>query len=78
MYCIGAPCRPLISMKINSYSSKARVSCLKTFRTRHEALQKLAIFFKHRKDEFGDIPDSGGTTPTKYSTVIPLPKPLLS
>ncbi|XP_045906876.1 uncharacterized protein si:ch211-188c16.1 isoform X2 [Micropterus dolomieu] len=34
--------------------------------TRHEALQKLAIFFKHRKDEFGDIPDSGGTTPTKY------------
>lgn len=33
--------------------------------TRHEALQKLAIFFKHRKDEFGDIPDSGGTTPTK-------------
>ncbi|XP_067461313.1 FYN-binding protein 1 isoform X2 [Thunnus thynnus] len=31
--------------------------------TRHEALQKLAIFFQH-KDEFGDISDSGGATPT--------------
>ncbi|XP_044076847.1 uncharacterized protein si:ch211-188c16.1 isoform X3 [Siniperca chuatsi] len=35
-----------------------------TFRTRHEALQKLAIFFQHSKDEFGDIPGSGGATPT--------------
>ncbi|XP_078120503.1 uncharacterized protein LOC144526747 [Sander vitreus] len=32
--------------------------------TRHEALQKLAIFFQHSKDEFSDIPDSGGATPT--------------
>ncbi|XP_037642814.1 uncharacterized protein si:ch211-188c16.1 isoform X2 [Sebastes umbrosus] len=32
--------------------------------TRHEALQKLAIFFQHSKDEFGDIPDGGGATPT--------------
>ncbi|XP_039671140.1 FYN-binding protein 2 isoform X3 [Perca fluviatilis] len=32
--------------------------------TRHEALQKLAIFFQHTKDEFSDIPDSGGATPT--------------
>ncbi|XP_028450024.1 FYN-binding protein 2 isoform X3 [Perca flavescens] len=31
---------------------------------RHEALQKLAIFFQHTKDEFNDIPDSGGATPT--------------
>ncbi|XP_051249829.1 uncharacterized protein si:ch211-188c16.1 isoform X2 [Dicentrarchus labrax] len=29
--------------------------------TRHEALQKLAIFFQHSKDEFGD---SGEATPT--------------
>lgn len=29
--------------------------------TRHEALQKLAIFFQHSKDEFGD---GGGATPT--------------
>lgn len=41
-----------------------------TFRTRHEALQKLAIFFQHGKGEFGDIPDSGGATPTKYSTLL--------
>lgn len=41
-----------------------------TFRTRHEALQKLAIFFQHSKDEFGDIPDSGGATPTKYSSLL--------
>ncbi|XP_070700885.1 uncharacterized protein [Pempheris klunzingeri] len=33
--------------------------------TRHEALQKLAIFFQHSKEEFGDNPDSGGATPTK-------------
>ncbi|XP_031149193.1 uncharacterized protein si:ch211-188c16.1 isoform X7 [Sander lucioperca] len=33
--------------------------------TRHEALQKLAIFFQHSKEEFSDIPDSGGATPTK-------------
>ncbi|XP_031149170.1 uncharacterized protein si:ch211-188c16.1 isoform X2 [Sander lucioperca] len=32
--------------------------------TRHEALQKLAIFFQHSKEEFSDIPDSGGATPT--------------
>ncbi|XP_034411841.1 uncharacterized protein si:ch211-188c16.1 isoform X2 [Cyclopterus lumpus] len=32
--------------------------------TRHEALQKLAIFFQHRKDTFDDIPGSGGETPT--------------
>ncbi|KAM7401134.1 hypothetical protein PAMA_005361 [Pampus argenteus] len=33
--------------------------------TRHEALQKLAIFFQHCTDEFGDMSDSGGATPTK-------------
>lgn len=32
--------------------------------TRHEALQKLAIFFQHNKDDFDDIPDGGGPTPT--------------
>ncbi|KAI3375215.1 hypothetical protein L3Q82_021721, partial [Scortum barcoo] len=32
---------------------------------RHEALQKLAVFFQHSKNEFGDIPDSGGANPTK-------------
>ncbi|XP_061652932.1 titin [Phyllopteryx taeniolatus] len=32
--------------------------------TRHEALQKLAIFFEHAKGEFGDVPDSGAPTPT--------------
>ncbi|XP_028283886.1 uncharacterized protein LOC114450135 [Parambassis ranga] len=31
--------------------------------TRHEALQKLAIFFQHSNDEFDDFPD-GGPTPT--------------
>ena len=40
------------------------------FRTRHEALQKLAIFFQHNKDEFGDFPDSGEATPTTYSTLL--------
>ncbi|XP_047445063.1 uncharacterized protein si:ch211-188c16.1 isoform X3 [Mugil cephalus] len=32
--------------------------------TRHEALQKLAIFFQHTKDQFDDIPDNEGATPT--------------
>ncbi|XP_054625526.1 uncharacterized protein si:ch211-188c16.1 [Dunckerocampus dactyliophorus] len=33
--------------------------------TRHEALQKLAIFFQHNQDEFGDVPaDNGVPTPT--------------
>ncbi|XP_032387593.1 uncharacterized protein si:ch211-188c16.1 isoform X2 [Etheostoma spectabile] len=32
--------------------------------TRHEALQKLAIFFQHSKNEFSDIPDNEGATPT--------------
>ncbi|XP_061695042.1 FYN-binding protein 1 isoform X2 [Syngnathoides biaculeatus] len=32
--------------------------------TRHQALQKLAIFFEHAKDDFGDFPDSGAPTPT--------------
>ncbi|XP_036940412.1 phosphatase and actin regulator 4-A isoform X6 [Acanthopagrus latus] len=36
--------------------------------TRHEALQKLAIFFQHNKDEFGDFPDSGEATPTTAET----------
>ncbi|XP_073346652.1 uncharacterized protein [Pagrus major] len=36
--------------------------------TRHEALQKLAIFFQHSKDEFGDFPDSGGATLTNAET----------
>ncbi|XP_030259684.1 uncharacterized protein LOC115573158 isoform X1 [Sparus aurata] len=36
--------------------------------TRHEALQKLAIFFQHSKDEFGDYPDSGEATPTSAET----------
>ncbi|KAK5859580.1 hypothetical protein PBY51_021129 [Eleginops maclovinus] len=31
---------------------------------RHEALQKLSIFFQHSKEEFRDIPDVG-VTPTK-------------
>ncbi|KAM9790122.1 uncharacterized protein ACBT44_018816 isoform 2-T2 [Syngnathus typhle] len=31
---------------------------------RHEALQKLAIFFEHGKDEFSDVRDSGAPTPT--------------
>ncbi|XP_077414135.1 uncharacterized protein LOC144043911 isoform X2 [Vanacampus margaritifer] len=31
---------------------------------RHEALQKLAIFFEHSRDEFGDVPESGAPTPT--------------
>ncbi|XP_023153113.2 FYN-binding protein 1 isoform X3 [Amphiprion ocellaris] len=32
--------------------------------TRHEALQKLAIFFQHSKDEFGNVSDNGAATPT--------------
>ncbi|XP_029309502.1 uncharacterized protein LOC115022598 isoform X2 [Cottoperca gobio] len=32
--------------------------------TRHEALQKLAIFFQHSKDVFDDIPDGAGAAPT--------------
>nr|XP_057923231.1 uncharacterized protein si:ch211-188c16.1 isoform X2 [Doryrhamphus excisus] len=33
--------------------------------TRHEALQKLAIFFQHNQDEFVDVPvDNGVPTPT--------------
>ncbi|XP_008295738.1 uncharacterized protein LOC103368929 [Stegastes partitus] len=32
--------------------------------TRHEALQKLAVFFQHNKDELGDASDSGAATPT--------------
>ncbi|XP_076018459.1 uncharacterized protein LOC143010145 isoform X2 [Genypterus blacodes] len=35
--------------------------------TRHEALQKLAIFFQQGKTEFSDVSESGGPTPTKYS-----------
>ncbi|XP_041848164.1 uncharacterized protein si:ch211-188c16.1 isoform X2 [Melanotaenia boesemani] len=35
--------------------------------TRHEALQKLAFFFQHNKDEF-DVPDGGGATPTNAET----------
>ncbi|XP_026229889.1 uncharacterized protein si:ch211-188c16.1 isoform X2 [Anabas testudineus] len=31
---------------------------------RHEALQKLAIFFQHSKDEFADVLDGEGATPT--------------
>ncbi|XP_077360262.1 uncharacterized protein LOC144005795 isoform X2 [Festucalex cinctus] len=31
---------------------------------RQEALQKLAIFFEHSKDEFGHVPESGAPTPT--------------
>ncbi|XP_041658286.1 uncharacterized protein si:ch211-188c16.1 isoform X2 [Cheilinus undulatus] len=31
---------------------------------RHEALQKLNIFFQHSKDDFGDVADSEGATPT--------------
>ncbi|KAF7666429.1 hypothetical protein LDENG_00106160 [Lucifuga dentata] len=33
--------------------------------TGHEALQKLASFFQHRKTEFGDVTDSEEPTPTK-------------
>ncbi|XP_051809667.1 transcription initiation factor TFIID subunit 3 isoform X2 [Acanthochromis polyacanthus] len=32
--------------------------------TRHEALQKLAIFFQHNKDECGNVSDNGAATPT--------------
>nr|XP_020506106.2 uncharacterized protein fyb2 isoform X3 [Labrus bergylta] len=32
--------------------------------TRHEALQKLTVFFQHSKDDFGDMADSEGATPT--------------
>ncbi|XP_071347818.1 titin isoform X2 [Trachinotus anak] len=32
--------------------------------TRHEALQKLAIFFQHSKDELVDVADGEGATPT--------------
>ncbi|XP_074544954.1 uncharacterized protein LOC141804434 [Halichoeres trimaculatus] len=32
--------------------------------TRHEALQKLAIFFQNGRDDFDDIDDCGGVTPT--------------
>ncbi|KAL6104172.1 uncharacterized protein ACO6RY_13950 [Pungitius sinensis] len=31
--------------------------------TRHEALQKLAIFFQHGREEFDDIPNGNGVTP---------------
>ncbi len=67
-----APCRSLKSMKSNICTSKTSLNIFlsSTCRTRHEALQKLAIFFQHSKDEFGDIPDSGGATPTKYSTLL--------
>ncbi|XP_051943580.1 FYN-binding protein 1 isoform X2 [Hippocampus zosterae] len=43
--------------------SHANVEDLHT-QKRHEALQKLAIFFEQSKDEFGDVPDSGAPTPT--------------
>ncbi|XP_062260323.1 uncharacterized protein si:ch211-188c16.1 isoform X3 [Platichthys flesus] len=35
--------------------------------TRHEALQKLAIFFQHTKDELVEADEVEGKTPTKYS-----------
>ncbi|TKS80191.1 FYN-binding protein [Collichthys lucidus] len=38
-------------------------------RTRHEALQKLAIFFQHSEHEFDDILDGGGPTPTNEQEV---------
>ncbi|TWW72887.1 hypothetical protein D4764_15G0002810, partial [Takifugu flavidus] len=38
--------------------------------TRHEALQKLAIFFQHSKDDCADVPDGGGATPTKYQGLL--------
>lgn len=44
-----------------------------TFRTRHDTLQKLAIFFQHSKDDFGDSLDSAGATPTKYSSLLSIP-----
>lgn len=40
-----------------------------SLRTRHEALQKLAIFFQHNKDGFDDIPEDEGAASTKYSTL---------
>lgn len=43
-------------------------------RSRHEALQKLAIFFQHNKDEFADVPDNVGATPTKYRRLLTLPQ----
>ncbi|CAF97619.1 unnamed protein product [Tetraodon nigroviridis] len=43
--------------------------------SRHEALQKLAIFFQHSKDEFADVPDGEGATPTKYGRLLAVPPP---
>lgn len=44
--------------------------CCFSSRSRHEALQKLAIFFQHSKDEFADVPNGKGATPTKYRRLL--------
>ncbi|KAK5919105.1 hypothetical protein CgunFtcFv8_023028 [Champsocephalus gunnari] len=43
--------------------------------TRHDALQKLAIFFQHGKEEFDDIPDGSGVPPTKYNLLCAVEEP---
>ena len=40
--------------------------------TRHEALQKLAVFFQHKKDDFSDLVETGEQTCRKYSCVFSL------
>ncbi|XP_030608418.1 uncharacterized protein LOC115796247 isoform X2 [Archocentrus centrarchus] len=42
---------------------------------KHEALQKLAVFFHQTKDELGDVPDDGGATFTndEHQSKSPLP-----
>ena len=61
MYCLLSRCSSPPGCR-----SVTWLLCL-SVRTRHEALQKLAIFFQQSKDEFDDVPDGGGATPTKYS-----------
>lgn len=50
-------------MKRNTFWALSNWNVL---RNRHEALQKLAIFFQHTKDEFVDDAEAEGETPTKY------------
>ncbi|CAL8280885.1 unnamed protein product [Lota lota] len=38
--------------------------------TRHEALQKLATFFQHNKEDYGIATGNGGVTPTKYNVLF--------
>lgn len=36
------------------------------FRIKHEALQKLAVFFHQTKDELGDVHDDAGAKFTRF------------